>query len=364
MISEKTWKRVWLSFGILFISISVFMLLLAPWLASLTGTTPFSNRARAMISFFWVWMFIYKGVGFLYLAKDPTKYEILLLLAIPAGIIFSILQISYIILGLFELVISEVLWALIPLISSTIGVFYIYDKKSKQMQSKNYVDLIPDLLKRYDGFALQIGSAIGERFAGDELKSIIEETRDEFVKLVPDIQFIGHKNMLKFNLIDTAMLLALYRILSKRGTSLPEYGKIIYDLAIALSGSLEGLRTRIMRRLMFTRLGKNMFSKAAAKSQLKEYPGDWVFEAVEGDGVSFDLGVDYYECGIQKFLQSQNTEEIGPYLCFLDYAIAGARGSGLQRTTTLIEDGEKCDFRWKQGGETKDGWPPPWLKEG
>jgi hypothetical protein len=114
---------------------------------------------------------------------------------------------------------------------------------------------------------------------------------------------------------------------------------------------------------MFTRFGKNLFRKAAERSQLKEYSGDWLLEVIDGDGVSFDLGLDVYECGILKFLESQGAEEIGPYLCLMDYAFAQAKGSGLVRTTTLTEKGEKCDFRWKMGGETKDGWPPSWLNE-
>lgn len=129
MVSEKIWKKIWLCFGIIFIFISLFMLLCAPWLASITGTKPFSDRARAMISFFWIWMFIYNGLGFILLYKDTEKYKILLILAIPAGIIFTILQIIYIILGYFEFVLSELIWAASSLIWSIISILYFFDKK-------------------------------------------------------------------------------------------------------------------------------------------------------------------------------------------------------------------------------------------
>ena len=128
MVSEEIWKKIWLFMGIIFMSISIFMLFFAPWLASITGTKPFSDRARAMISFFWIWMFIYNGLGFILLYKNTEKYKILLILAIPAGIIFTILQIIYIIIGFFEFVLSEVIWAVSSLIWVIISILYFFDK--------------------------------------------------------------------------------------------------------------------------------------------------------------------------------------------------------------------------------------------
>ncbi|MFX1338994.1 MAG: hypothetical protein ACFFDK_10320 [Promethearchaeota archaeon] len=131
MVSERIWKTLWLFLGITFMLISIFMMLLAPTLASITGTEPFSDRARAMISFFWIWMFIYNGIGFSLLYKNTEKYEILLILAIPAGIAFTILQLIYITLGYFELVLTEVIWAVSSLVWSILCILYFIDKKGK-----------------------------------------------------------------------------------------------------------------------------------------------------------------------------------------------------------------------------------------
>ena len=129
MVSELIWKKIWLFLGITFMLISIFMIFFGPLLASITGTKPFSDRARAMINFFWIWMFIYNGLGFILLYKDTEKYEILLILAIPAGIIFTILQIIYINIGYFEFVLSEVIWAVSSLIWVIISILYFFDKK-------------------------------------------------------------------------------------------------------------------------------------------------------------------------------------------------------------------------------------------
>ncbi|MFX1257743.1 MAG: hypothetical protein ACFFAN_07790 [Promethearchaeota archaeon] len=129
MVSEQIWKKIWLFFGIFFMFISIFMILFAPSLAAIAGTKPFSDRARAMISFFWIWMFIYNGLGFVLLYKDTEKYKILLILGIPAAISFTILQAIYIIIGYFEFVISEIIWALCALIWSILSILYFLDTK-------------------------------------------------------------------------------------------------------------------------------------------------------------------------------------------------------------------------------------------
>jgi len=129
MISENLWKKIWLIFGISFTSIAIFMLFFAPVLASIVGTKPFSARARAMISFFWIWMIIYNGIGNILLYKNMEKYEIIIILGIPAGFSFTILQIIYIAIGYFEFVFTEVIWAIIPLIWSLLNILYIINKR-------------------------------------------------------------------------------------------------------------------------------------------------------------------------------------------------------------------------------------------
>ncbi len=136
MVSEQIWKKIWLIFGIAFIFISIFMIFFGPLLASITGTKPFSDRARAMINFFWIWMLIYNGIGFILLYKNIEKYKILLILAIPAGVIFTILQIIYISIGYFEFVFSEIIWVISSFLWSIASCLYFFDKRKKAIREK------------------------------------------------------------------------------------------------------------------------------------------------------------------------------------------------------------------------------------
>lgn len=104
------------------------MLFFAPALAVVTGTKPFSARARAMISFLWIWMFIYNGIGNLLVYQDMEKNEVLLKLGVPAGLAFTMLQFLYLGLGYFEFVVSEVMWAILPLIWVLLILLYFRTK--------------------------------------------------------------------------------------------------------------------------------------------------------------------------------------------------------------------------------------------
>jgi hypothetical protein len=129
MVSKTVWKRIWLFSGIFFIVIPVFMILAGPMLASVTGTTPFTGSALAMIRFFWIWMLIYNGIGLLFVYRDMEKNEALLKLGFVAGLAFTILQSIYVAIGIFPFIVSEVIWAVIPLIWTIIVLIYFVTKE-------------------------------------------------------------------------------------------------------------------------------------------------------------------------------------------------------------------------------------------
>jgi len=72
-----------------------------------------------------------------------------------------------------------------------------------------------------------------------------------------------------------------------------------------------------------------------------------VFSYVEGDGNSFDAGVDIAECAILKFYYTQGAEALIPYLCKLDHALGKLPGVVFSRTGTLADGSPVCDCRWK-----------------
>jgi hypothetical protein len=99
------------------------------------------------------------------------------------------------------------------------------------------------------------------------------------------------------------------------------------------------------------------------ESQSREYPMNWVGEFVEGDGATFEYGLDFVECGFMKLAREMGCEEIAPYVCLADFARMSGLGIGFWRTQTLARGHPRCDFRFGKNYETPKGWPPENLDE-
>lgn len=85
----------------------------------------------------------------------------------------------------------------------------------------------------------------------------------------------------------------------------------------------------------------------AQNTHRRTYENDWVVNLLPANG-EYDLGYDYLECGICKLCRDEGCPELAKYLCKLDYLIAEVMGLRLERTTTLADGGEKCDFRFSR----------------
>jgi hypothetical protein len=184
-----------------------------------------------------------------------------------------------------------------------------------------------------------------------EGEAIASETMQGFEALLPDLPYIGgDENTLTSSLYLTAAALAMYRSLQARGASVEEAGRLIY---LGAESFVNSIPTRwLMRwqaRRMFGRTFLDQRRQAAAISQRRRYPDDWVFEFVEGDGQSFAFGADYTECGIVKYLAREGAPELAPYLCWIDYAQFAAMHLRLDRTETIAQGGQRCDFRISRG---------------
>jgi hypothetical protein len=191
----------------------------------------------------------------------------------------------------------------------------------------------------------------------------VHESLAEFEPLIPELPYVGGKrNPLTGNLVSSAGALAVYRVMQQHGKPIEEAGELLYRLMETWIRRYPQLVRHLMGRYYLSRLSQRQSKRQAVLSLQRRYPADWVRIHVDGDGQAFEWGVDYLECGIVKFLCSQGADELAPYLCLTDYALFGALGIELTRTQTLAEGYEKCDFRFKWGGEMPSGWPPPWLE--
>jgi len=190
-----------------------------------------------------------------------------------------------------------------------------------------------------------------EVYGKEEGEAIARETLQRFEALLPDIPYIGGaQNGNTRALYNTAAWLAMYRSLQAHGASVEEAARLIY---LGSASFYDSVPTRWLMRWQGRRLLGRKFQDqrrhAAAISQQRRYPDDWVFEVVEGDGQAFAFGVDDTECGVVKYLAREGAPELAPYLCWIDYPLFAAMHVRLDRTETLAQGGQRCDFRMSRG---------------
>jgi hypothetical protein len=231
------------------------------------------------------------------------------------------------------------------------------------IQSDYYTSQSHKLLKQLDKFLTQSRTLLIERYGEVQAATMHRETLDTYERLIPDLPYIGRGNLFTGNLIQSAWALALYRVIRRHGGSVEEAGEIIHHAVESeVNRELAFLR-RLKGKFRLSRWAVRIMQNAARRSQRREYPGDWVFEVIEGNGRAFDVGLDVTECGIVKFLHAQGADELAPYLCNLDYLVYQATGVELRRTMTLSWGCEKCDFRMLGDGEPMEAWPPKFIEK-
>ena len=207
------------------------------------------------------------------------------------------------------------------------------------------------------------------RFGTGRTKSLMKDIRQEYEALGPVMPYIGgEENMFTEWLTYGVYYLAVYRVLKAQGHGVEEAGKVIFDTFQVMADYPKWL-LHVVGSLKYNEKYISQLKNAAAKTQERRYPGDWVATFVESNGAGFDYGIDITECGICKFYRSQGADELAPYLCLSDYVVSDAFDRGLVRYKTLAEGAEVCDFRFKKGRETfvnplREGWPPQFLNKG
>lgn len=219
------------------------------------------------------------------------------------------------------------------------------------------------LVGRFDRWLGRYGDSLVERFGEQTAAAMRGEMLDECRRLIPEIPYIGgRRNIYSGNLEMTPWALAMYRVVVRHGGSLVETGELLHRMFGAQIQRVPRLLRHWMGRHLFGRRRQRKLERAARRSQARRYPGDWVFERIEGDGETFDFGIDMTECGVLKFLHAQGADELCPFLCDLDYVMFEAVGVGLRRTKTLAWGCDRCDFRQSRHGATTAPWPPTFVE--
>lgn len=219
------------------------------------------------------------------------------------------------------------------------------------------------MLEDFDAVLKPVRDLIVELVGEQETDAILKESRATYEALLPQVPYIGGEdNSLSETLYMSAIALAFYQVMLKHGQPAEQTGRIIYRSMEKLFNFNDPL-SWAMSQNSTGKAAQDEYRRMEKWSQNSPYSGDWKLKFVEGDGQTFDFGVDYTECGIVKFFKAHNAAELGPYMCLGDFPISKALNTGLVRTSTLAHGGPCCDFRFKAGRAVQMEWTPDFLKE-
>lgn len=193
-----------------------------------------------------------------------------------------------------------------------------------------------------NNFTLQIlGTALSHITQNKASREVKKKTLAEYHRILNNAKDIGRKNQLLSGYAIGAWFIAMNR---SNGLSPQENCEIMLD----------GLRHSQLFRMVIGDADHYLAPKRIEKQKqwaqnthLRTYENDWVVDLILGND-EYDLGYDYLECGICKLCRDEGCPELAKYLCRLDYLFAEVMGLHLERTSTLAEGGEKCDFRFSR----------------
>jgi hypothetical protein len=171
------------------------------------------------------------------------------------------------------------------------------------------------LLREFDHVVRQAKPVLQKHYSLTT-DAIIQEARLEFEQLSPRLPYIGgNRNPHTWNLVSSAWFLAFYKVLRRRGETPEAIAKLLNETVEIYPDKTPRLLLKLMGWWKFTPFAKNSLKRRAATSQQRRYPEDFVFFFVEGDGKTFDWGVNYTECAICKLYKQEGARQTSHAIC-------------------------------------------------
>ncbi len=192
------------------------------------------------------------------------------------------------------------------------------------------------------------------RYGQELADTLIGDAREEYEKLIPVTPFIEGargRALNRFVLI-AAQELAAYKAMQRSGKPPAEAWELCHQALRLRVAEIAPWKRRLLGRLMFSSLVRKVAARRGRQRKTASI-GEFEVEYLSDEGEDFDLGVNYLQCGIVRFMTEHGGEAFAPYTCMSDIVLSDALGWGLVRTQTLADGCSHCDFRFKKGEATQ-----------
>ena len=189
--------------------------------------------------------------------------------------------------------------------------------------------------------------AVIKKYGSEKGSRILDRVKTEFENLLPHIPYVGEIEILKRQMLLTAIFLAFYRVL-KDDEKIGSIWSLCSNFNRETLMNMPGLMRKFLKMSTFSKRMKNRLKEQAEVHKRKNLADQWDY--VEGDGATFDYGMNMKKCAKLIFLKNMGAEEFAPYVCLIDKNFAECCDYGLKRTMVLAGGADYCDFRLSKNG--------------
>ena len=194
--------------------------------------------------------------------------------------------------------------------------------------------------------------AVIKKYGSENGNRILDRVKTEFEKLLPKIPYVGEMDILQRQMLLTVIFLSFYRVL-KDEEKIESIWSLCNNFNRETLMNMPGLIRKVLKMSTFSKRMKNKFKKLAEVHKRVNLADQWDY--VEGDGVTFDYGMNMKKCAKLIFLKNMGAEEFAPYVCLIDKNFAECCDYGVKRTMVLAEGADYCDFRLSKNGPVEVG---------
>ncbi len=170
----------------------------------------------------------------------------------------------------------------------------------------------------------------------DDADAVIARAREIFGGMLDDMPYIDPPmHTMAGSMFSCGAMLAIHLVVRERGVDAHAWGRAIHALPVVLPEGTDEDRER---------------GRADAQESQAAGEGEFVFEMLDAaDGI--DRGMNITSCAICHLFGKHDAMELVPYMCSFDDVVSDSRGDGLRRTGSIALGADRCDFRYKTGGD-------------
>lgn len=211
-----------------------------------------------------------------------------------------------------------------------------------------------DRLLNLFNFTLRpIRKKLANHYDDEYAESIVYASRQNFIEIIPQMPYVGGmKNYYTPIIVVNGFIVAMFRAMRETGKSAEEVIEIWAEVVDYLFRKIPVPLARLCGQMLLSKRIMKAFEQQAELSQERQYPEDWVYVVLEGNGEKFDVGFEFSECAVIKFYEKMDAMELAPFCNFVDVTYSHYLGIGLDASETIGMGCDRCRMLFKTGGET------------